>query len=132
MPLTTRQIADITHGELHGPGDVVVHSMERIDGARRDQVTFISDEKYAAQWATSRAGAAIVGRASKIAPSNGQAIVRVDNVDPAVAKVLQALGPPAILPPEGVQPSAVVVNTAPMGHAVRVGPQCYIGHGVKL
>jgi UDP-3-O-[3-hydroxymyristoyl] glucosamine N-acyltransferase len=132
MSLTTRQIADLVEGELVGPGDVSITAMERIDAAGPDQLTFVSDERYAAMWPQSLAAAALVPRTLELSPSDGQAMIRVDNVDRAVIRVLEALAPPAVKPDSGVHPSAVVESSAVLGTGVCIGPQCYVGHHVRI
>ena len=132
MALTTQQIARLVGGELVGPGDVAIASIEGIDAAGPDQITFVTDERYAERWARCRGAAAIVARSLKLAPTDGQAIIYVDNVDSAVIRLLQAMAPPTTLPAQGVHPSAIVEPTARLGEGVRVGPQCYVGGGVQL
>jgi UDP-3-O-[3-hydroxymyristoyl] glucosamine N-acyltransferase len=127
MPLTTGQIAELVCGELTGPPDVTIRTMQRIDAADPDQITFVIDARYAQQWSGCRAGAVLAARDLALQPSNGQAIIRVDYVDAAVIRVLEALAPPAVLPQLGIHPSAVVEPTATLGENVRVGPLCYVG-----
>lgn len=132
MPLTTRQIAQLVGGELVGPADVAITSIERVDAAGPGQVTFVTDERYAQRWAHSRAAAAIVARSLSLSPSNGQAVIHVDDVDRAVIRVLEAMAPPPVVPAQGVHASAVVESSAMLGASVRIGAQCYIGADVRL
>ena len=132
MPLTTQQIAELTGGELIGPPNVHIVSMQRIDAAQPDQLTFVSHERYAARWPGSRAGAALVARSLELEPSNGRAIIRVADVDIAVARVLEALAPPPVRPELGVHASAVIEPTARVDADARIGPQCYVGRSVRI
>jgi UDP-3-O-[3-hydroxymyristoyl] glucosamine N-acyltransferase len=130
--LTTRQIADLTAGQLQGPGDLPIAAMESLAKAAGGQITFVADEKYARDWPASRASAALVPRKLDLQPGDGRALIRVDNVDLAVAQFLEAIAPPPCQPDPGVHPTAVVEPSARLGPGVRIGAHCYVGRNSIL
>ena len=54
---TSGQLAAMLKGELRGPADVVLSGFGPIDAAGPGDLTFIRSDRYALQWAGSRAGA---------------------------------------------------------------------------
>jgi UDP-3-O-[3-hydroxymyristoyl] glucosamine N-acyltransferase len=127
--LTVRKIAELLGGTVEGDGSGIIQSVAAVDQARPDEITFAVDERHAASLASSKAGAAIVGRG---AVSTGMALIRVDNVWQAVAKLLRHLAGEADLPNAGVHPSATVAPDARLGEGVAVGPGCVIGKGARI
>ncbi|XAL98111.1 UDP-3-O-(3-hydroxymyristoyl)glucosamine N-acyltransferase [Phycisphaeraceae bacterium D3-23] len=132
MPHTTQSIADLTHGDLVGPGELQIDSLAEIGQAQAGQLTFIGSEKYAQRWPDSNASAALVARELDLDPGDNRTLIRVDNADLAMAIVLEAFAPPTPLPPEGVHSSAIVAPDVKLGQNVRVGPHCVIKPGVTL
>lgn len=132
MSFTTQQIADLVGGELAGPGDIAIEGIESLEAAEPRHLTFVNDGQHAERWAPSRAAAAITAHASDLPQIPGKALIRVDNVDLAVAKLLEAMAPPAAAVAPGVHRSAVVADTATLGEGVSVGPHCTIGPGARI
>ncbi len=130
--ITTREIADRVSGRLVGPGDIVVHSLEQLDQAGLDQLTYIGDANHVTQWLESEAPAALVTDHLNIEPGDGRAFIVVKNADLAMAELLTIFAPPTPLPPEGVHPTAMIGEDVVLGSQVRIGPYCVIGDGVHL
>jgi len=121
---TARQIADLVGGSVEGDQSVQIHWIAPVDQAGEGQLTFAADEKYAARLAESGASAAIVGDKPESAPMT---LIRVDNVQAAVATLLSAMVPEPPAPPPGVHPSAVVDDSAVVDPSASVGPCVTIG-----
>ncbi|QNN22870.1 UDP-3-O-(3-hydroxymyristoyl)glucosamine N-acyltransferase [Planctomycetales bacterium ZRK34] len=132
MGLTTQQIADLTGGQLHGPGDVAIDSMEIVGRATAGQLTMIGSSLYAEQWGDSQATAALVAEGVELAEANGRAFIVVADVDLASAAVLKKLAPEPVAVAEGVHPSVTVDATARLGRGVRIAAGCYIGPNVVI
>lgn len=131
MP-TTREIAEHVQGTLLGADDLTLHGMDNLATAKADQLTFIRDASYAPDWATSEAGAAIVGPDVSLEPGDGRALIQVKNADLAVAKALALFAPPHVMPDKGIDHSAIVSPLAKIDPSVRIGPNCSIGRHVKI
>ncbi len=142
---TSGQLAAMLKGELRGPADVVLSGFGPIDAAGPGDLTFIRSDRYALQWAGSRAGAAVVSRAVR-APeaAPGRALIIVDDADLAMITLMNMLAPPVAAGDRASQgsihPTAVIdegVRAALPGSVV-VGPGCVVGartvlgEGVKL
>ncbi len=126
---TVGELARYLDGEVEGDASVVLRGVGSLESARADEVTFALDARRAARLVASRAGAAIV---SRTAPSAPMPLVRVDDVQAAVARLLALLGGTEDLPPPGVDPSAVVAEDARLGADVAVGPGVVVGTRAEL
>lgn len=130
--LTAAAIAELTDGQLAGADDIAITGMQALGDATPSDLSFVTDVKFIDGWAESDAAAALVPRDLEIEPGDGRALIRVDNVDLAVASVLEALAPTWPKPDAGVHASANVdpgANVAPTAH---IGAGCYVGPGATL
>jgi len=128
-PMTVRDVAALVGGTIEGDGSVEVRAIASIDMAGGCDLTFASDAKHAAALACSKAGAAIVGPGPVEAPMT---LIRVANVQVAMAKFLGHLKGPEDLPPAGVHPTAIVAPDAEVASGAAVGPGAVIGPGAKI
>jgi UDP-3-O-[3-hydroxymyristoyl] glucosamine N-acyltransferase len=132
MSYTSQQIAELVGGQLIGPGDIAINGMETLDRAGPGQLTFIGGEKFIEAWRDCGARAALVKAGLDVATGDGRALVFVDDVDLATARVLEALAPPPVLPEIGVHESAVIDPTTQIGEQVRIGPGSVIGSEAQI
>ena len=127
--MTVRAIADLVGGTVEGDETVRVTGVAAIATAGPDEITFAVDGKRALALTESAAGAAIAGAGDVQAP---MPLVRVENVDAAVAKLLEAMSPGDDLPAVGVHPSAAVAPDAVLADDVAVAPGVVIGPRTRL
>lgn len=127
--LTLRAVAELVGGTVEGDESLLVESVGSVDEAAGDQITF-ADARHASALAGSRAGAAIVG-AGTHAPA-GMAVVRVQDVQAAVRRLLEHWAAPEDLPPPGVHPTAVVAEGAVLGRDVAVGAGAVVQPGARI
>jgi len=132
MAMTIEQLAELVDGEVRGAAEVSIAGVEVLDRAEAEQLTFIGDEAHAKRWPDSEARAALVRRDLDISPGEGRVLIAVDNVDLALAKVLETFAPPPVLPNDGVDDSAEVNPTARIAASARIGPLCVIGSHVQI
>lgn len=154
MELTLAELAARLGGRLEGDGAVVIRGLNGVREAGPGEITFLSNGKYAAALAESRAAAVILSTDAAERPKIPA--VRVDDPDLAFARVAQIFladtqpyAPRTDGPPE-IHPTAVVDPTARLGRGVRVGayavvepgaeigdqtvlyPHTYVGHKVRI
>lgn len=126
-------LAQMLGGELVGRADVVLSDVAGIEHAHAGALTFIRSPKYAARWATSKAGAAVVSRGISVVGHDPaqKALIVVEDADLAMVKLLEVVERmmPRHRPMAGVHPSAVVDPSAQVAGTARVGAQCVIGPG---
>lgn len=130
--LNTAAIAAQLGGELVGPGDIVITGMQALADAGDGDLSFVTGDKFIAAWSGSDAAAALVPRDLPIEAGDGRALIRVDNVELAVAAVLESLAPAWPMPDAGVHATAVVESDAHVADSARIGAGCYVGRGVSL
>ena len=129
MHMTVRAIADVVGGVVEGGPDVPITGVAAIDVAGPGDVTFAIDARRVAALAKCGAGAAIVGRDASPAE---MPLIRVTDVNTAVAALLAHLAPAEDLPPVGVHPRACIAEDAQLGPDVAVGPGVTVGPRVKI
>jgi len=130
MILTAAEVAALVQGDVEGDEAVSISGISGIREARPGEVSFVSNPRYAAEVATTRAGAVIVPRAwARPAPCT---LIRVDSPDLAFVKVAEHFAPPPILLKPGVHPTAIVASDAVLDEEVHVGPYCVIESGCRI
>ena len=129
-PISLRRLAEWIEADLEGDPSVEVSSLAALDESGPGAVTFAADAKNEARLADCRAAAAIVSRDAP--PVEGMALLRVDEVQLAVGKLLGHLADPEDLPPEGVAPSAVVAAGASIDPTAAIGPNVTIAAGASV
>jgi UDP-3-O-[3-hydroxymyristoyl] glucosamine N-acyltransferase len=132
MSLTTAEIADLVGGQLQGPGDLTIDRLQTLDRAQPGHLTFIGDQKHAQRWPDCQASAALVDASVELAADDRRALVRVEQVDLAMARLLEAFAPQRARPQPGVHESAVIDPAAKIGRDVTIGPHCLIEAGVTV
>ncbi|NNJ80114.1 MAG: UDP-3-O-(3-hydroxymyristoyl)glucosamine N-acyltransferase [Xanthomonadales bacterium] len=115
--------------DLRGNGAHVIEGVGTLSGAAPSQITFLANRAYRTALPGTTAGAVIVSKDDvKDCPTN--ALIAKDPYL-AFARVAALFDPrPAAEP--GVHSSAVVHDSATLGHDVSVGPNAVIGAGCTL
>ena len=98
-----------------------------IEEAGPQQITFISNPKYAAMARTTKAAAILV---TQDFPAEGRAVLRHSNPYLAFARALELFYQPPKYAP-GIHPTAVIDPTAKIGEGAHVGPYVVIDAGVE-
>lgn len=142
MNLTTGSLAQTLEATLIGPADVIITGAETLDAARAGHIAFIRSSKFAKTFAASQASAALVLRGIEKLPEfasssdvSQRALLVVDDVEAAMAAVLQMLMPEPTRPAAGAHATAIVDSTASIdpqasiGAYVTIGPRCKIQQG---
>jgi len=127
--LRLSELAERVGGKLRGDGSVEVRGVAAVAEAGPDQITWVTDRRYAQQLAQSRAGAVFVPLDQGPTPMPA---VLVDHPGLAMIKAIEAFAPPVPAPAAGVDPSARLHDTALLGKAVAVGPNVVIGPACRI
>lgn len=148
MRMTVGEIAQRLGIAVEGDAGVEIHGVAGIRDAAAGEIAFVSQERYAADAATTNASALLVGLEWKAPVSC--ALLKVEKPERAFAAVAGWFAPPAPEFAPGVHPSAIISPDAVLGAGVHVGPlavveagarigdrsiigaQTYVGHGVRL
>lgn len=126
--VTVGEIVELVGGKYTGPRDARVTGVAPLAEAGEDQISFLSNPRYAAQLATTRAGFVLV--AEDLEESSPR-FIRVRNPYFAMATVVSRwfAHRPA---PSGVSERAAVAASARLGRNVAVGPFTTIGENVVI
>ena len=138
--IATGELATLLHAELLGSDSIILDGIESMHAAGPAQLTFISTQSFAGQWADCNAGAALVSRGIEVPGHDPvrRALLVVDDAEQSMIDMLERLAPEAACPPPGVHPSASIDSTAQLGADVcigpfvSVGPEATIGSGAIL
>ncbi len=115
--------------ELEGDGDVEIRGAAGIEDAGPDEITFLSNPKYAAKIVSCRAGAIILSQESAAATS----IPRLIAANPylSFAKAIELFyRPPELI--SGIHPAATIAETAQIGENYSIDANAVIGEGVVI
>jgi UDP-3-O-[3-hydroxymyristoyl] glucosamine N-acyltransferase len=144
--LKLSDLADWTGGDIvRGDPGRTFTGMAALDQAGPDDISFLGNEKYRPQFATTRAGAVMVPRNVNDGPPDA-ALIGVDNPTLAFSVVVRhfariarrfepgvhpaaSIDPAATLDPTRVRvhAGAVVMAGASIGDGTEIGPNCVVG-----
>lgn len=131
---TAAALAEWLGGEVVGRADLPIRGLNALADAGPDEVTFIADDKHAARWGASQAGAAVVTRSLEV-PGHDPAsrvLILVPNAELAMARLLERFSTPPWKPEPGMHVSASVAADARVDPSASIGPNVTIGPGASV
>ena len=138
-PRTIAALAELVGAEVELPAeaapslDAVVAGLETVDRAGPTQLTFVGNGKYARLLDASHALAAVVSAGIELSPAAARrAILRVKSADHAMIAILERFAEPELLPPVGIDRTALVDPSATVDPTARVGAMVTIGPGARI
>ncbi len=130
MSMLVKEIAVAINGVVEGDENVEIISMASLQEAMPGDISFLSNPRYNAAVATSKASAIIVNRDWD--GKSGAVIIRVDNADEAFSKLATFLLPAPELPPPGIHPTAVIGKDVKLGEDIAIGPNVVIADEAEI
>ena len=130
MRLTVAEIARRLGGRVEGDGALEISGVAGLEEARKGQISFLSNPRYAAAMKTTAASAVVVAEEWRGAAN--AALIRVKNADAAFAQAVSWLAKSPVTFKPGVHPTAVIAEGVALGRDVSVGPCCVLEPGVKV
>lgn len=131
MEFTAKQIADYLHGCVEGNPDVRLSDISKIEEGRPGTLTFLSNPKYTHFIYQTKASACLVNKDFESEQPLETTLIRVDNAYECLARLLTLAN--SIKPQkEGIDPRAVIDESAKVGSGVYVGPYAVIGKNVTI
>ena len=122
------EIVDFVGGHYVGDRNRVISAVAPLAEARGEQLSFLSNRKYAAQLAQSTAGAILVPQNLE---GEDERWIRVNDPYFAVAQIMTRWFSTRPMP-KGVSPRASIAPSARLGTNVAVGPFATIGDSVVV
>lgn len=150
MRLTLSELARLTDGDIvRGELSSFYDGVAALGEAQAQEISFLGNEKYRAQYLATRAGVVLVPRGLTEMPPPGTAVIAVENpsvaFEMAVRHFLAAvkvftpgIHPRAVVDEAArlgsvrVDPGAVILAGAEIGDGTTIGPNAVIGEGVKI
>jgi UDP-3-O-[3-hydroxymyristoyl] glucosamine N-acyltransferase len=134
LPLTTRELADLVEGELHGRPDVCIDDVASLEDAGPQHVAFVESAAALRQQPTLSAGAlllpvSLLAQARSIAPDTQ--LITVQDPMAALITAMLHFRPPAATQQVGVSPAAHVSSTACLQDDTQVFPGATVGDDVQ-
>jgi UDP-3-O-[3-hydroxymyristoyl] glucosamine N-acyltransferase len=129
MPaVSLKDVVALVGGHCSGPLGLLLTAVAPLSEAGPEQLSFLSNPKYAPQLKETRAGAVLVPRSLE---GDDPRWIRVDDPYFAMARVVARWFAERAMP-KGVSPKAEIAATAHLGHDVAIGPFVTIGDDVVL
>ncbi len=125
------ELADKTGARLAGDGSVAVSMIATLQEAGPEDITFLTDPRYAGLVQQTRAAAVLVPDDFP-EETTGPALLYVANVNDAVEMLLDLFAPTADRPDVGVHSTAFVDDSAKISETAAIGPQAVIGADVII
>ena len=129
--ITAEAIAALVSGELIGDAGVEVSGVAPLDRAEPKDLSILSNGKYAAMMATTKAGIVLVDPEFRDVPGDPQARIVVEKPLEKLLGLLPRLYP-AQVPVPGVAPTARIGRGARIGKRVSIGEYAVIGANASI
>ena len=127
--ITLRELAERCGAELAGNGELMIYRVATLEDADPKSISFLSNTRYRAQLASTRAGAVIVAQRDAAATPLPKLVT--SNPYAVYARIAAIFHPPAAAVP-GVHPTAIIAATAKVAASAMVGPNVVIGHRTSI
>ena len=128
-PEIQERLAKLVGGELEGDPEIRITGIAGIKEARKGDITFLANDKYAPLLQNSKAAACIV---TKRVEDPSIPVIRVKNPDLAFATIVEEVAQPPLPHPAGIHPTAVVAEDAEIGKDVCIEAYCVVESGAKI
>ncbi len=129
---SAQEIADMVKGTLMGDPARVITGVNSIKEATPEQLSFVGNDHYGAQLASSRAGVVLICKGLAEVEAGDKTLIVCENVDAAFAQLLTEFTPDPVHYAPGVQQGAVVSPSAKLGAGVHIGSNAVIGDNVTI
>jgi UDP-3-O-[3-hydroxymyristoyl] glucosamine N-acyltransferase len=130
-PLSAREIAALTGGELIGPPDLTVAGVASLEDAGPGQLSFLASGAYLPYFQSSRAGLVLVPPGFRDVAAGPAARVVVSDPRAAMRVLMEHMASPPALT-WGIAPTARIGRGCRWSGRVAVGPGATLGGGVTL
>ncbi len=130
MEITLSKIAELVNGEVVGDPGIVITGVAGIKEARKGEITFVANQKYASLMEDTGASAIIV---SNGAENKNHALIRTDDPYFAFTKVMELwVNGNGETPPPGIHPTAIIGEGVKLGMDVSIQAYVVIAHHTQI
>jgi UDP-3-O-[3-hydroxymyristoyl] glucosamine N-acyltransferase len=132
MEFTINQIAEIIGGSIEGDGNRKVSTIQPIEEATSEGITFLSNPKYEPFLYKTHAGAIIINRDLDLKNSVSNTLIRVDDPYSSFTTLLEAYQRLTSIEKTGTEQPSFVSTKASIGKDGYIGAFVYVGDGVAI
>lgn len=135
MDLSIKDIARLVDGKIEGDDTLFVTGVAKIEEAKKGELSFISNPKYAKFIDSTEAAVVLVNNEF---PKTLKTVIRTENPYVAFLTILKKLYPPVSTIEAGIHASAIIHQSSKIGESVSIGAyvvigkNCRIGNQVKI
>jgi UDP-3-O-[3-hydroxymyristoyl] glucosamine N-acyltransferase len=129
---TISEIAEKLGIPVVGDTLIAITGINTLRNAAPTELSFLGSSQYLDEFRTTRAAAVLVDKRIKVPADSKKAMLVVDDLDKAVAKILDWFKPAVVHPPVGVDPAARIAASAVLGKGCSIGPFVTIGERTRL
>lgn len=130
MQKTVKEIAMLVKGELVGPGEAVISSINGIKEAKEGDLSFIIDQKYEGLIDPSGASCVITPKTVRLV--HNKPVIKVDDPSITFSKIIEYAIPEMVPHPKGIHQAAIVSKKASIGKNVSIGPYVVIEDNASI
>jgi UDP-3-O-[3-hydroxymyristoyl] glucosamine N-acyltransferase len=142
ITISAGELAALLGAELRGEPGIQITHIDALERAGTGALSFIRNARYAKEWSSSKASAALITRDIPLAsleteldesPFHGQrALLIVPDADLAMVKALDVFAARPTPPEPGIHPAASVHPAAKVAASASIGPSCSVGPGATV
>ena len=129
---TVKEIAEMINGRIIGSQDREISGVASLLDASENDISFLSNKKYAGQLATTKASAIMVAEDSEKNLPGGKTFIVCANPNATFTKVAMLFAPDPVTYPKEIHVSAVVSETAKISESASVGACAVIEDGAEI
>jgi UDP-3-O-[3-hydroxymyristoyl] glucosamine N-acyltransferase len=132
MEFTISQIAEIIDGSVEGNGDLKVNTIQAIEEATPEGITFLSNLKYEPFLYKTDAGAIIINKDLELKDPIKNTLIRVDDPYSSFTTLLEAYQRLTSIEKKGIETPSFISSSTSIGENTYVGAFAYVGANVKI
>jgi UDP-3-O-[3-hydroxymyristoyl] glucosamine N-acyltransferase len=142
ITISAGELAALLGAELRGQPGIQITHIDALERAGTGALSFIRSARYAKEWGSSKASAALITKDVPLAeiataldesPFHGaRALLIVPDADLAMVKALDVFAARPTPPEPGVHPTASVHPKAKVAASASIGPLCTVGPGAAV
>lgn len=129
---SVEELTEMLNGTLYGETRHLINGAEQINYAQQGHITFIGNNSYIPLWKSSKATAVLVDEKTEISNLKDRVIIRVKDVETAMAKILDLFTPDPPVWVDVIDSTAIIHKSASIGMNCKIGAHCYIGSNVSI
>ncbi len=132
-PLSIKEVAFLSGCQLEGTfnSNLMINGVAPIDTAGVNDITFLSNKKYAAKLPECKASACILSKDSAAKAPNGMALLISENAYASYAKIATVFYPDDKYT-SSISPAATIAKSANIGEGCTIEATAYIGENAQI